>query len=264
MPFQLFHVVKLLELANNEFCGTKEEISIESGIPTGDGSGKVVGHIEFAKSMGLIDYEKEKSAYRLVLTELGKCVYEQDPYLLEDVTKWVCNYWLTDREVGIPQWYYFMRGIPACFNQEQASADIEKKVQQYFDTPVYMPVTYATYTADCFESLGLLTYTNSKANGKVVFNEVLSTMENKNVYAYTLLKSWEMQLTDYKEITINQVLEDLKWNRAFGFSYEEILNVLDELASEGIITLNKQLTPMTLIRVKEADTFLPHLYDLIF
>ena len=73
-----------------------------------------------------------------------------------------------------------------------------------------------------------------------------------------------MQLTDYKEITINQVLEDLKWNRAFGFSYEEILNVLDELASEGIITLNKQLTPMTLIRVKEADTFLPHLYDLIF
>ena len=73
-----------------------------------------------------------------------------------------------------------------------------------------------------------------------------------------------MQFKTYKEITLDQVIEDLKWNRPFGFAYDEILNVLEELARDNIITVNKQLTPITLIKGQDAEGLLPHLYDLIF
>lgn len=262
MPLQLTHIVKLLELAKISFKGTKEEISIQSGIPTGEGSGKVVSHIEFAKSMGLIDYEKERAVFALSLTSLGECIYEQDPYLLENVTKWICHYWLTDKEIGIPQWYYFMRDIPSPLNVSQDIEFIEKRIQQNFNSKIHMPVVYTTYGPDCFEELGIVSY--RRTEGKVIFNEVSSNIVYKYVYAYTLLKSWEIQFPTYKEITINQVIEELKWNRAFGFDYDEVLNVLEDLSGDNIITLNKQLTPMTIIKVEDSDAMLPHLYDLVF
>lgn len=262
MPLQLPYIATILDLAQHHIVGTKEEISIKSGIPTGEGSGKVLSHIEFAKSMGLIDYIKEKGKFSLFPTKLGNYIYEQDPYLLENVTKMMCNYWLTDKEIGIPQWYYFMREGSTILNTGIDTSLLEKRIQQNFETPLYMSVVYSTYGPDCFQDLDVIEY--NKVQKKVTFKEGSCNITYKYVYAYTLLKSWEVQFQDYREITIDQIIEELKWNKPFGFSYDEILSVLEELAIDNIVSLNKQLTPITIIKIKEADELLSHLYDLTF
>lgn len=55
---------KIMELAKDNYSGSKEEISEKTGIPTGKTSGKVVPHILYAQYMGLTTYTltKGKSA----------------------------------------------------------------------------------------------------------------------------------------------------------------------------------------------------------
>ena len=53
----------------------------------------------------------------------------------------------------------------------------------------------------------------------------------------------------------------LKWDRRFGFDESEAMNVLDEIAAEGIVTVNKQLHPSTVIRIEESDMLLKRMYD---
>ena len=47
------YITKILDLAKDNYTGTKEEISEETGIPTGKTSGKVVPHILYAQYIRL-------------------------------------------------------------------------------------------------------------------------------------------------------------------------------------------------------------------
>ena len=52
------YISSILNIANKCEPMTAKQISLETGIPMGEKSGKVIPHIEYAKFMGLIDYEK--------------------------------------------------------------------------------------------------------------------------------------------------------------------------------------------------------------
>ena len=108
MLFQSFlrHLSKILELASQQYVGTKEDISEITGIPTGKTSGKVVPHILYAYYMGLIYYKFERGGYTLSLTPLGKLVRENDKYLFEDITKMICHYSLCDEYTGANIWSF--------------------------------------------------------------------------------------------------------------------------------------------------------------
>ena len=75
------YLTKILELASNAYTGKKEDISCQTGIPTGKQRGKVEPHIKYATYMGLVSHKVEKGVYSLALTKLGQEVYVQDKYL---------------------------------------------------------------------------------------------------------------------------------------------------------------------------------------
>ena len=95
----------LLKIAErNEFMTTKQ-ISLETGIPTGTSSGKVVPHIEYCKFMGLIDYEKKDSnTYKLGITPLGKVVLDEDPGIKEELSLILLHSLLLRNIEGAPIW----------------------------------------------------------------------------------------------------------------------------------------------------------------
>ena len=103
------YLSKILELASEQYIGTKEDISEVTGIPTGKTSGKVVPHILYAYYMGLIYYKFERGGYTLSLTPLGKLVRENDKYLFEDITKMICHYSLCDEYTGANIWSFVYR-----------------------------------------------------------------------------------------------------------------------------------------------------------
>jgi hypothetical protein len=255
---QIVYVTKLLQLAKENYVGNEKEISDITGIPTGESTGKVVPHIYYAKYMGLIKYERKEGRYRLGLTKIGRLVMQEDPHMLEDLTKLLIHYCITDFNEGAPQWSYLFKAFESCLDESYEIKDIEKNAEEYFIKKCKMGVLKKSYESECFESLRIIEMVGSN---KLSFRHVYPRPEYVNVYAYTLLSSWEIYLKDNKEITIDQLVNELKWNKPFGLDYETTLEVLDELSSNGHIKLNKQLSPITIIKLAEADEVLMDIYN---
>ena len=76
-----------------------------------------------------------------------------------------------------------------------------------------------------------------------------------------MLKSWELIFPSEQELTVEQLMQDLAWGKRFGFDETEMTAVLDELETEEILRLNRQLHPCTVIRISEAKEILSKLYS---
>ena len=252
------YLSKIMELASQQYVGTKEEISEITGIPTGKTSGKVVPHILYAYYMGLISYNLEKGCYTLSLTPLGKLVRENDKYLFEDVTKMLCHYNLCDEYIGANIWSFVYR-LPVMLEETMSETAMKRKYNDHFGVNADLTPLKKTYSEDGFLAvLGLLDFAEGVKIKSLFYNDSMLY-----VYAYGLLSSWEIVFPTEYEITSDQLAEKLNWGKRFGFDDDEILFALERLEDSGIIKLNKQLVPYTLIKISEAASILPHLYDLI-
>lgn len=257
-PPQIGYVAKLLQLAKDKYEGNEKEISEITGIPTGESSGKVVPHIYYAKYMGLITYERKGGKYYITLTKLGSMILQEDPYLIENLTRFLLHYMITDVNEGAPHWSFLFKEFEGNFYESYDIKDIEKKAEKYFLKKCKMSVVRKSYENECFNSLGIIEIENDE---KLSFHQLYPRIEYIYVYAYTLLYSWEVYYGNNNEITINQLINDLKWNKPFGLDYNMTLEILDEISLSGHIKLNKQLTPITIIKLSEADDVLPVIYN---
>ena len=254
------YIAKIMELARNNYSGTKEEISSLTGIPTGKTSGKVIPHIRYAAFMGFIEYQKDGSVYTLSLTPLGKTVIREDKYLLENVTRLIAHYNITDPNDGALIWLFMYKYLPYRPDDQISDLLINNKFSEVFqhDGKDNLNVVKKSYTEGFWQKLRLLDW-----NTEFCLNGQLYNDEYKYLYAYTLLKDWEKYKCDDRELTVTQLSDELCWSKRLGFDDTETMNTLDELAAEGIISVNKQLHPCTVVRSECSDKFTDKLYDLL-
>ena len=255
-PPQTNYLAEILKLAKEKFSGTKEEISNITGIPTGNSSGKVVPHIKYLKYMDLINYNEKLSVFSLELTNIGEVVFNNDPYIMENLTKTLMHYNLT-KKTGALQWNYVFREYEYTLDSEVSLKEINKKGEFISNKDIKIGPLKTMYSIGDFESLDLIDI--SKDN--IIFNEKYDSYEFNNLYGYTLLKEWENSLTDKNEITIDEVFDVMKWNKGLGFGYDTTIEILDELASTGIIKLNKQFNPITIIKNSNSENLVSGLYE---
>jgi len=256
------YISRILELGSKKFIGTKENISYETGIPTGNASGKVRPHIKYAKYMGLIDYDIKDSNYYLCLTDLGKLVYMEDKYLLENLTKYLIHYMLTDKRRGAPQWSFFFREFEHNLNEKISLKYIKDKAKLHFGKEIELGVVKNTYLKD--DSLGSLKLIEEQEDQSIIFRKSKIQIEFIFMYAYCLLKSWENTLSqNVKEITMDILENDISFTKAFGFEIFELDEILAELQRYNYITINKQLTPVTIIKNVSANEILNMIYSLL-
>lgn len=253
---ELEYISEILKLGLEKYEGDKNEISKETGIPTGKSTGKVIPHIIYAKYMGLINYKISNGKYMLEVTELGRIVGEEDIYLKEDISKLLLNYNLTDIENGAPQWVYLFKKFDSdiVFTRELLQNEIDK----YFGKLVKLPAVIKTYT-EAFASLELLVENERNFEFKVL--DIKD--ENVYVYAYTLLNSWDMYFKKSKEITFNDVVDVIKWGNPLGFNNMKCLEALELLEEYGVIKLNKLLSPLTVIRLQNIEDVKYNLYSML-
>lgn len=258
---QIIYLSKILELAKQKYEGNKFDISRLTGIPTGESTGKVVPHIRYLEYMGLIRSSTDVGKYKLTLTELGDIVYNEDKYLLEDVTKQALHYYLTHQEIGAPQWSFLFREYPYEYDEKLDLNVIEEKGKIELGKPLELGPLKGMYTMGDFSTLNLIDY--SKSNNLTI-KRCYPKAESYHLYAYTLIADWENFFPKQKEITMDAIINELKWNKGFGFDYETTLEVLDELCALGYVTINKQLMPITIIKNSESKDIIHLIYsDLI-
>jgi len=256
------YLSKLLDLANGMSPMTKEEIFQQTGIPTGKSSGKVEPHIKYAIFMGLVTDKAENGTHILERTAFGEIVYKVDPHLLEPLTLLVCHYNICNPLSGAALWkFLFQKAIPTfglSIKQDTLAnaASIEFAVSKVNLTPLKVCYT----TEKCLGSIGLLEVLPDKV---WKFKSIPYKSDFRYVYVYTLLKTWEELLNDRMELTIDELITYLNWNQPFIWDERTVINILDALSEIGVLTLNKQLTPITIIRRATSDEALANLYRYI-
>ena len=254
------YIAAILELASEGFSGTKYEISERSGIPTGKQKGKVEPHIKYAKFMGLADFEYENGVYRLSLTRLGEEVFAEDRYLHEELSCLLCHYGMTRKKDGAPQWEFLIHDAHPGFgvlSEERlfSLAGTWCDVPDEFMRKKVFSVVKGSYMKGCFEKLNFLTWKKD-----IEFHEQSVRAEFIFVYAYALSDSWDRLFPDKREITVDELKNEIGFDRIFGFNEDELNSVIDSLAFEGILTVNRQLFPATLIRTSDTESIVSRLY----
>lgn len=252
------YITKIMELAKDRYTGSKEEISEETGIPTGKTSGKVVPHILYAQYMGLTTHTLSKGKYTLELTDLGKLVLENDKYLFEDISRLMCHYNMCDEVSGANLWSFIYSGLPIMLDETMSEEAMKKKYSDFFMVKTDIGALRKSYNEDGFFSLlDLLDFSEG-----IRINSSYYKDDRLYVYAYALFSSWDKKYPNTQEITADQIIE-MKWNKRFGFDEDEMLFALEQMEGRQLLKLNKQLVPYTIIRNAETADVLSHLYELL-
>ena len=257
---ELSYIAKLLELADRDYAGDKYEISELTGIPTGKQKGKVEPHIKYAAYMGLISFTNEKGVYSLNISDVGKELFEQDPFIHETLSRWLCHCGISRIGIGAPQWYYTVHLGHSGFYRADTSAYHLEKANTLFSTNISFEemfgVVKRSYTEGCFSSLNYLDW-----DERVTYLPHNYNPELLYVYAFSILKCWDRSFQGKKEITAEELTSSIEPGKTFNLSEEEIDYILDEMSYEGIITLNRQLYPTTIVRTVETGELIPRLYS---
>lgn len=257
------YISKILELASINYVGDKFEISEKTGIPTGKQKGKVEPHIKYAAYMGLINYCFEKGVYNLALTPIGDEIYSQDPFLHEQLSKWLCHYGIVRKEKGAPQWSFLTNVAHPGFIQGISPERLVEQSLTFFAGNLsyeeVFGVTRRSYIDGFFADLKYI-FINDYSR-EICFREHSAHDELLYVYAYSMLDSWNTLVPGKSEITLFELMNELSFGKVFGLSDESINEVLEELSEEGIISLNRQLFPTTIIRTALPNELIVQLYS---
>jgi hypothetical protein len=254
-------ISRILSLADSD-AGflTKEEISEQTAIPTGKSSGKVEPHIFYAAAMRLITFEKVSGKYKCKLTPLGKVVALEDSYLVENISKLILHAFLVDKHAPTTLWSYvfneFIFKVMPVFNNEL----IQNAIERRFDANVNLTPFRTCYSSDL--SLGELGFFSLNEKEYTVNSHRVSK-ENVYVYGYVLLTKWEEILESRSEITFDEITETLFFGKQFLWENRQLQDVLDLMQDVGLIKVNAQLTPITIIKNQNASFCLNKMYSLL-
>lgn len=239
---------------------TKEEISEQTMIPTGKSSGKVEPHIYYAAAMRLIIFRKVDNKYECKLTPLGKVVVLEDPYLVENISKLILHAFLADKHSPATLWsYLFNEFIPKVmpnFNNEI----IQNAIERQFPSNVNLTPFRTCYSSDLsLGDLGLIRLEDKNYETKP--HRV--SKENVYVYGYVLLEKWEEILIGRSEITFDEITDALYFGKPFLWGEQQLRDGLDLMQDVGLIKVNAQLSPITIIKNQNSSFCLEKMYSLL-
>ena len=253
------YISSIIALAAEEYSGTKFEISEYTGIPTGNQKGKVDPTIKYASFMGMLDYSIEKGVYSLHLSPVGMEVFAQDRYLHEELTRWLCHYFISNPRSGAPQWSYLVHQAHCGYINSISQEYLLGTANSFYSTNInfneLFGVVKRSYTGGFFEALNYVSWGDS-----ISFVEHQEKPELIYVYAYALLHSWEQLFPSKSEITLDEVEKEIGLGKIFGFSPEELDYVLSSLMDEQLISINRQLYPATVMRKTSSESVISRLY----
>lgn len=252
------YIAAILELAEDATVRTVKDISSLTGIPNGESSGKVEPHIIYATYMGLISYEKKDGGYSLSRTPLGEIIYMEDPGLQENLTVLVCHSMMQRDNDGAPLWSTIIKKIMPLYRTGIKKEMLLKELVAPFDgkaTTKNIAPFFGSFDS-FFDSMNLL----SDEGDSIRINSLQYDKEFIYAYAIAFLTYWNEMYPGQDEITSIQ-MDELHFGEVFGWDMQLEYEVLEHLADKGIIRMNRQLMPYTILKLTEIEDLYCRLFS---
>ncbi len=255
LPERLY-LTQLMKYAFNESSGSLFEISEETGIPTGESTGKVKPHIDYAVGMGLLQYSLEDGRYMLYLTSFGKSVWKNDPRMNEHVTQWLAHAHLCDPTDGAEAWFHIFSNWSHL--EVKTINSITKKLQV---TKTTIRPFLQMYQRQ--ESFGKIHAINKTLHG---YSRIIAPIIRDMNRAYGVLILWllEKYFPKRKQIGIYEFEEVTLFSARFGWDSNEAQKVFDITAGLGYIKKSELVFPFVIQALRSSkDEWLNIYNDLI-
>ncbi len=266
-------LARLLPFASANGCGDKVQIGAETGIPTGESSGKVEPMIRYAHGMGLIRADKEAKQWRLQLTTLGRQIAAEDPYLSESVTLWLLHLMLCRRSarkgqaIGIADAWFalFAEGTLRLGNRFYQDAYlnylIERNGMKRYLKGLSGLVLRSYLEPTCFGPINALSA--ETLGGQIQYIRRSAPNENSHFPAYSayLLLVWDDLYSDRNQLAIDDLFTQSRCLAVMGWSRATATRWLDWMADHGLLQLDRQTGATLALRLRDTETVIAKIYD---
>jgi len=251
----------LLKYADQEKSGDIQAISKETGIPTGEYSGKVGPTIDYCRGMGLILLDSKSSSIKTPqLTELGRSVLLNDPFFLEPLTQWIGHFHLCNPWHGADVWYQtFCLGADRLgikFTRDELNDWLQTqnlvKRGNVIGPMVRMYEDSASFGA-CgvlSEEAGVITKKNAPIDDlfAIAYGAwMISLMENLNIFGV--------------QISLTELNSETFWQTTAGWNQEEAAKVLQFVEQTGLISVDRHMSPWLIKAFKKSEDIWKSIYD---
>lgn len=241
------YLAALLEYAALGRTGTLREIASDTGIPMGESSGKVAPTLGYAQGMGLIAVEGDKGI-RPILTDFGRCVFQEDPYLGEELTQWLVHFNLCRGDIGAPTWHYtFALGrLGKAFSKTQLEEHLISVLglKQRIIGPMMV-----TYTDDAaLGRAGVL-----RVEGDMIVRVKAPILQSfARGYSAHVLTLLETCFLSESQVTVTDFNEKTHWFDICLWTERELEAALTMMGETGNISIDRQMRPWIIERKSTA------------
>jgi len=236
------------------------EISSITGIPTGESSGKVEPHIRYSVAMQLIRSEKNNKKYILELSDIGKLIFLEDPYLSEDLSLWWLHLNLCNKYSGAETWYQTFIGSTRVLGEEFNKNGLDAFLNSKMNSAINNVSGAMLRMYDELASFKSIRALEKKENNIIKRNSAPLNNSYIVLYAYLVLKEWEYlfpnrdQLT-LEEFNLSQFFELLFWDK---FKIHECLEML---SNKEFIRFDLSLGKPVLQKLRSSFDILSSIYE---
>jgi hypothetical protein len=240
------NMVKLISVISRFPHATNQQIAEASGIGIGknEKQGKVKPTINYAIYGGLLSLVNDERR-RLNLTDVGKIVVSNDPWLKKITTLWVMHYHLTKEGSEAGAWTFFVHSFLP-HNTEFDQALLKNELVTQFNVrprSVAAGAILKSYTdGDGLGSIRLVCETRRK------YTRTQPYIPNVYTVAYLLAELWEAKHPDRTMVDPSLLSEKGHLGSTMNLNVDEIHTWLNQMNAAGIITQMREAPPYQVVR----------------
>lgn len=254
------YLVKLIDYTVNEKVGDISKISSLTGIPTGKTSGKVEPIIRYLEGMGLIKANKEKgNVWRLGIMPLGDQLRTNDPFLSEEISQWLMHHRLCRPNGGAEVWHrVFTEGRLVLGNRFSKDELKQYLVSCYGDrSSLPGPIIRMYNDPSSFSKCGAL----NNQGSEVVFRPAPVQKSFFPGYTALLMLGWDEIFKHQQQIGLDEFESQSGFFKILGWGNDDIHYFLDWLVDQGNIVRDSRAGGTVLLKTKNTDFTLEHIFD---
>jgi hypothetical protein len=225
--------------------GDFNEIGSATSIPMGSSSGKVPSILDYCRGMGLIKLSvaTKKSALKTPeLTDFGRIVLLEDPFLKCEITQWIAHFNLCNPTSGADVWYYtFFSGFGG-IGDKCSRSDLENFLRMQFgliENNLIGPMVGMYEDEAAFGKCGALSEKDEIITKRTapVFDELARG------YGAWIIQLAKNSLSNQQQISITELDKVAGWKTIPGWSNSTAIEVLELIEKKGLIRVDRHMTP---------------------
>jgi len=242
------YINALLRFSGAGGSGDFIEIANSTGIPMGSSSGKVPAILDYCRGMGMVRLsDKSKKSAKKVpeLTNFGRIVLLEDPYLKCEITQWLAHFNLCSPFLGAEVWYHtFFTGYYGLGDKFKRT-ELENYLNLQFginDSNLIGPMIGMYEDEAAFGLCGALSENNGMISRKSapIFDEL------GRGYAAWILQLAKDYFPSQRQIPIDDFDKIVGWKTIPGWSDSASLEVLALIEKKGLIRVDRHMKPWLL------------------